>query len=278
MWAHQTCKSMPSERDIQVILGQASWKSLNLAASCCLFLMTQIEAQPLPLATLLYLGRRRAWSPKETSTVLHGWNKYHSQGVWNIQLKICGYIWLTKEDEFHHISSSRCSLHTNTAHTCTVASNVLGRTCTTRNWSDLASSYSNFNPSQIPGKDLDYTWELYSVKKKPTPVSHSKHQFQPKPASRPNLRPQPAGEARQTFRKAGIAKDHSTVILSLSTTFCFLVSRLVPPNVATNPQPKSLKNIIFEWFKQFVYLNNGSNIIKPWAKAHGFIIFEPLFK
>ena len=24
-------------------------------------------------------------------------------------------------------------------------------------------------------------------------------------------------------------------------------------------------------------LNNGSNIIKPWAKAHGFIIFEPLF-
>ena len=26
----------------------------------------------------------------------------------------------------------------------------------------------------------------------------------------------------------------------------------------------------------FVYLNNGSNIIKPWAKAHGFIIFEPL--
>ena len=25
-------------------------------------------------------------------------------------------------------------------------------------------------------------------------------------------------------------------------------------------------------------LNNGSNIIKPWAKAHGFIIFEPLFK
>ena len=25
-----------------------------------------------------------------------------------------------------------------------------------------------------------------------------------------------------------------------------------------------------------VYLNNGSNIIKPWAKAHGFIIFEPL--
>ena len=23
-------------------------------------------------------------------------------------------------------------------------------------------------------------------------------------------------------------------------------------------------------------LNNGSNIIKPWAKAHGFIIFEPL--
>ena len=25
-------------------------------------------------------------------------------------------------------------------------------------------------------------------------------------------------------------------------------------------------------------LNNGSNIIKPWAKAHGFIIFEPLFR
>ena len=25
-------------------------------------------------------------------------------------------------------------------------------------------------------------------------------------------------------------------------------------------------------------LNNGSNIIKPWALAHGFIIFEPLFK
>ena len=25
-------------------------------------------------------------------------------------------------------------------------------------------------------------------------------------------------------------------------------------------------------------LNNGSNIIKPWAKAHGFLIFEPLFK
>ena len=38
------------------------------------------------------------------------------------------------------------------------------------------------------------------------------------------------------------------------------------------------------WEKTQVYflfifcLNNGSHIIKPWAKAHGFIIFEPLFK
>ena len=32
------------------------------------------------------------------------------------------------------------------------------------------------------------------------------------------------------------------------------------------------------FWDSFVYLNNGSNIIKPWAKAHGFIIFEPLFK
>ena len=27
-----------------------------------------------------------------------------------------------------------------------------------------------------------------------------------------------------------------------------------------------------------IYSNNGSNIIKPWALAHGFMILEPLFK
>ena len=31
-------------------------------------------------------------------------------------------------------------------------------------------------------------------------------------------------------------------------------------------------------FSQKVDLNNGSNIIKPWALAHGFMILEPLFK